>query len=129
MEEQFNNEEELVKKVIKGLPLERPSSDFTQKVMQQVLKKAASNVYRPLISRKAWWIIVAMFVTGTLWLYFNPGTSMINLEAISLENKFTFKNPLENLQLSRTTIYAIGFMALFLLQIPFLKRMMEKRYY
>jgi hypothetical protein len=128
MEEQFSNQDELVKKMIKGMPLEQPSSDFTQKVMQRVLKQAAKNIYRPLISKKAWWIIASMFFIGTLWLYYNPGTSIINTDSIPWENKLTFKNPLENLHLSKTAIYAIGFMALFLLQIPFLKRLLDKRY-
>ncbi len=113
---------------MKGLPLEQPSPDFTQKVMQQVLKRAAQNVYRPLISKEAWWIIAAMFIGGIVWLYFNPGSSLIPADSITWEQDITFKNPLDDLQLSKTAVYAIGFMALFLFQIPFLKRLMEKRY-
>lgn len=122
MEKPYNNEEELVKKMIKGLPLERPSSDFTQKVMQQVLRRSLKNSYQPLISKRAWLVIAMMFILGVLWLFYNPETSLIDSEALSWNNKLQFKNPFETIELSKTTIYAIGFMALFLLQIPFLKR-------
>lgn len=122
MEKPYNNEEELVKKMIKGLPLERPSSDFTQKVMQQVLRRSLKNSYQPLISKRAWLVIAMMFILGVLWLFYHPETSLIDSEALSWNNKLQFKNPFETIELSKTTVYAIGFMALFLLQIPFLKR-------
>lgn len=122
MEKPYNNEEELVKKMIKGLPLERPSSDFTQKVMQQVLRRSLKNSYQPLISKRAWLVIAMMFILGVLWLFYNPETSLIDSEALSWNDKLQFKNPFETIELSKTTVYAIGFMALFLLQIPFLKR-------
>lgn len=110
------------------MPLEQPSSDFTQKVMQQVWKRAARSAYRPLISKTAWWIIGAIFLTGTLWLFYHPGTTLIDSNAISWKDQFQFNNPFEKLIVSKTTLYAIGFMALFVFQIPFLKRLMDKRY-
>jgi hypothetical protein len=128
MEEQFNKQDELLKKLLKETPLDKPSPLFLQKVMQKVEATASKQAYQPLISKWGILAIVLSLMAGCLWLYFNPGSSLIDTNAISWRDKIQFSNPFENLKVSKTTVYAIGFMALFLLQIPILKRLIEKRY-
>ena len=65
---------------------------------------------------------------GLLWVYFNPASNMYDVGNLTFTEKLNIKYPFEGLTLSKTTAYAIGVMALFLLQIPFLKRILEKNH-
>ncbi|MEZ4778601.1 MAG: hypothetical protein R2786_04390 [Flavobacteriaceae bacterium] len=128
MEELFNKQDAVLKKLIKETPLETPSMDFSKKVMLHIEKQKVGKTYRPLISKTALLCIVVLFILSLVWLYFNPSSSMYSEEALSFSEKLNFRNPFEQITLSKTTIYAIGFMALFLIQIPFLKRIIERNY-
>ena len=128
MEELFNKQENIIKKLLKEAPMETPSKDFSKKVMQHIEKKNIYMPYRPLISKTAWLGIAALFIVGLVWVYYNPSSSAYNLDTRSLSEKVNLKNPFEGLHFSKTTLYAIGFMALFILQVPVLKRIVEKKF-
>ena len=128
MEKPFNEKNDKLKHWMQELPLESPSSDFTSKVMGRIHAKSVVTEYRPLISKTAWIIIGLLFLGALIWLYLNPSSNMLPQEQLSILDGVQFKNPFEALQLSRTTIYAIAFLALFMVQIPFLKRVVEKHY-
>lgn len=128
MEEPYNKQDEIIKKLLQEAPLEKPSLDFSKNVMQQIEKQKASLSYRPLISKTAWGAIAALFILGLLWVYFNPTSNIYDVGLISFTEKLNIKNPFEAFAFSKTTLYAIGFMALFLVQIPFLKRILEKKH-
>ncbi len=128
MEEPYNKQDEILKKLIKEVPLEKPSLDFSKKVLQQIEMKKGNMAYRPLISKTAWTAIAAIFIFGIVWIYFNPASNMYDFATTSFSEKINIKNPFEGFALSTTTAYAIGFMALFFLQIPFLKRILEKNH-
>ncbi|MCB0457809.1 MAG: hypothetical protein R2776_04860 [Flavobacteriaceae bacterium] len=128
MEELFNKQDAVLKKLLKEIPLEKPSLDFSKKVMLTIEKQKVGKTYRPLISKRVLLGIGAIFILSLVWLYFNPSSSMYSEEALSLSEKLNFKMPFNPITLSKTAIYAIGFMALFFLQIPFLKRIIEKNY-
>ncbi len=128
MEKQFSREDASMKKWIKELPLEQPSPDFMQKVMAGVAHSAMKKPYQPLISRKVWVVIITLFILALLWIYFNPSSSIIDSEALSWDSQMQWNNPFEGMKIPKTAVYAIGFMALFLLQIPFLKRILDKSY-
>ena len=82
--------------------------------------------YKPLISRKGWVLIslfVLVFFVGIFWVpierfYLN------NLPELGISNLF---DSLGDLEISKITIYAIGFLGLFLIQLPFLKRILDKQ--
>lgn len=128
MEKQFNKQDSLVKEWMNELPMESPSPDFTSRVMERITAKATVTQYQPLISKRVWILIGILFVGALLWLYFNPSSEMIPAEATSFLEGFEWNNPLTEIRLPKTVVYAIGFMALFLLEIPFLKRIMDKAY-
>ena len=128
MEEPFNKQDRLVEQLLKELPLEKPSRDFTKNVMRHIEHKVTRTAYRPLIPKHLWWFIGLVFAAGLYWLYLNPATSLVDMKSYGLMDASNWKNPLENLQLPITAIYAISFMALFLIQIPFLKRLIDKSY-
>ena len=125
MEEQFKKQDDILKKLLKESPLESPSVDFSKKVMQQIERKQEVKVYRPLISKTAWTAIAAVFLLSLVWIYYNP-SSTVSSTTLALQERVSFENPLKGFTLSKTTIYAVGFMALFLFQIPFLKRITER---
>jgi len=128
MEAPFNKQDEIIKKLLQEAPLEKPSLDFSNNVMQQLEKQKASQTYRPLISKTAWGAIAVIFILGLLWVYFNPASNMYDVGNLTFTEKLKIKNPFEAFAFSKTTQYAIGFMVLFLLQIPFLKRILEKNH-
>ncbi len=128
MEERFNKQDKIIKVLIKETPLDMPSLEFSKKVMLQLHKKQERIIYKPLISNRAWGIIGTTFVVALVWLYFNPSSSMYVEKGFSFSDKLAFKNPFETITVSKTTLYAIGVMILFLFQIPFLKRMLEKKH-
>lgn len=113
---------------MKELPMESPSSDFTNRVMERITAKSTVTQYQPLISVKAWVVIGILFVGALLWLYFNPTSEMIPVDATSVLDGIEWNNPFKDIKLPKTVVYAIGFMALFLLEIPFLKRILDKAY-
>jgi len=47
---------------------------------------------------------------------------------LTIPEGFNFEFNLPEINFSKTTIYGLGFLALFLIQIPFLKRQLEKSY-
>ena len=128
MEAPFNPHDKLIKNLFKEAPLEKPSIDFSKKVMQQIEKTKMYQPYRPLISKKTWMGIAAVFILGLVWVYMNPSSSIYNEVNYNFAEQINLKNPFEGFSLSKTTTYAIGFMALFFFQIPVLKRILEKKY-
>lgn len=128
MEEPYNKQDKILKKLFTEAPLDKPSLDFSKNVMNAIEKQKIRKLHHPLISKTAWITIATLFIIGLIWLYFNPSSSVYDVETLSLSEKLNLKNPFEGISFSKTTIYAIGFMALFLLQIPLLKRIVEKRY-
>ena len=92
-------------------------------IMDQITAlNAYSIAYKPLISRKGWLAIIGVFVlflVGVFWVpiekfYLNNIPQLGGLDEL-----------LGQLQVSNTTLSAVGFLGLFLLQLPFLKRLLD----
>ncbi len=122
MEKSHDKLEQITNKWVEEAGIEQPSANFVSNVMGVIDAKATrKQVYRPLISRKAWLWVAAMAVASIALIYYLPegqNSLFTNLEAPLL----SFERPFQGVELSKTMIYAIGFLALFLVQIPFLKR-------
>ena len=128
MEKPFNEKNDKLKQWMQELPLESPSLDFTKKVMQGISAKSELTQYKPLISKRAWWLIGILLLFSIAYLYINPTSGTVPEGVTNLLGHLSFENPIKKLVLPKTAIYAIGFMALFLLQVPFLKRLHDKQY-
>ena len=124
MEKQFNKNRQL-DQWIKDVPLERAPSNFSQQVMNRLDSKPASSVYRPLIPKWGWAIVGFFMVALVLWAFWAPASENISMLG-EWTPKVSLQNPFEGM--SKTSVYAIGFMLLFLVQIPFLKRLLEKNH-
>ncbi len=123
MEKPSKNIEKITQDWVREAGLEQPSSAFVQNVMNAIEKKSATQkVYRPLISRRGWGLVAAVFVASIALLYLFPIGELTYFNDIKLAELSTIKNPFAGLEVSKTMVYGIGFLALFLVQIPFLKR-------
>ena len=129
MEKPFNNINKLTKKIIKEGGLHQPSDSFLGNVMETVtLQTVQQEIYRPLISNKIWVFILITLSTMVVILYLNPPLEESFLSQFNIAGKLSFENPFSEIKISKTILYGIGFLALFLIQIPFLKRYFERDY-
>ena len=131
MEKQSKNIDTITRDIIKDAGLHQPSTAFLSNVMNaiEIEKARVTLAYKPLIS-KMWWMILLAFTVVVLVLLFSfPVFSETPLfSQLTIPEGFKFEFNLPEMNLSKTTIYGIGFLALFLIQIPFLKRQLEKSY-
>lgn len=123
----------LAKKVFKSVPLETPSLDFTATIMTKIEAVETSSIttYKPLISKKAWFIIgtiIVGVVAYLLTLEGNQSTGLLDKVDYSLvtDNKFT--DALANIAMSNVFIYAIiSLGATWFIQISLSKYQFNKR--
>ena len=87
--------EQLVENLLTETSMESTSIDFTSKVMSQVLsvEKKKSFVYKPVISKKMWFIILAGLLALFAFLFFNMNTTTskfsFNLSIFSFDKWFS----------------------------------------
>lgn len=126
MEEQFRNIDKKTQELIKEAGTYKPSADFLSNVISVVELKAKKETYQPLISKTAWFIICALLLAWMIVFYMYPSSYSSVFKSFDLTSKLSFDNPFSGYEISNTLIYGLGFLGLFLVQIPFLKRYMEK---
>jgi len=115
--------EKLTQQWVQEAGIEKPSVDFVHNVMDAINTSASKpKVYRPLISKRGWSLIAALFVASLVVVYFFPLGEFRYLETIDLSKLPSIQNPFDGMNVSKPMLYAVGFLALFLVQIPFLKR-------
>ncbi len=126
MEKQFSREDRLMKKLLNEAGTEKPSADFKKQIMMKVEARNASiKPYEPLISKAVWMALGGVLIASVLTLYF------INSDvSFSYDLNFNFLKAIEipSMNLSRTMQIAIAFVALFFLEVPFLKRFLDREY-
>ena len=127
MDKPSKKEELFIKKIVKEAGLSKPPFDFTQRVMTVIsAQKATQSVYQPLISKRTWGIVAVVATLCVFLIWMIPIENESYFSALKLHERLQFSLP--HFELSKTLTYAIGFMALFLLQIPFLKNYLGKQY-
>ncbi|WP_010228783.1 hypothetical protein [Gillisia marina] len=122
--EKHKAEEEFFKKIIKETGREKASPDFYKNVMRAIEAKQTSKlVYKPLISQNVWIALVLAISLSVFGLF-------LMTTGFSMNWNFSFMNYISvpKINLSSTMIYAIGFISLFFLQIPFLQNFMRDQY-
>ena len=111
---------------------EKPSMDFTANVMKNIEHAVIGEtiVYKPLISKGAWLIIIAIVVGITAYLTLGnvQGVSWFDNVDFSTVSNNRLVNTLSGITISKTLTYAIGICGLlFFVQIPLMKYLMDKR--
>jgi len=136
MENKIDNKiDQLLKQVNKDALLEKPSHDFTAKIMKRVHETPALTPtvqYTPLISKKTG-IIIALLIVGCLgyvWLN-NPSDlgwlPKVAFDKISIPSFF---EQFKQLNISKTMIYALSFLGgMLLIQITWLKINHDKKWH
>jgi hypothetical protein len=127
MEANNKNIEAIIDKLMSADSLEQPSLDFTDKVMSKVnaISNSSVTMYKPLIPKSVWFVIVGAFIALVGYIYLNePTTNSTWLDGLEISN------PLENVSFnfSTTFMYAVVLLAIMLsIQVPFLKYYFNKR--
>ena len=78
--------------------LEEPSSEFTSKVMSGLPQNSPTFVYQPVIGKKAWYFITAVFITLVIYIFFNLDPNSTQIVDFStylerIETVFSFEIP------------------------------------
>lgn len=120
--EKLSNEDLFTGKLIKDAGLEKPSVAFSVNVLNAIAAKKVVKEYKPLISVNVWIVLVGVLVCSVIGLYLLTTANTLIWEFGYLKD-LSFPR----IELSTTMTYAIGFVALFFLQIPFLKGLLERQ--
>lgn len=126
MEEQFKEIDRITKKLVTEAGTDKPSAQFLETVMNAVSQEKVIQPYKPLISKTAWLFIGIGFFVMILALYSVPSGLLSFLKEINFSANFRVKNPFSEVKITKTAVYGIVFLGLFLIEIPFLKRYLEK---
>ena len=128
MKESDKNIEKFIEKIMTESTLDAPSTDFTSKVMSQILvvEKIKIQQYTPLISKTIWIVIIGSLIS--LILYASFGNEQYDSE-IGHSYVLSISNIFSESHFSINTIYAILIVPLMILiQIPLLKNYYDKKY-
>ena len=132
-----NNDKQLdkfVDKLMQETSPESPSPEFTAKLMLQVqateMEKVA--VYKPLISKRAWFIIFAVIIAFTGYFIFNtdvqPGSWLASLDSNAINDDIIRMLPA--FKFSTVTLYAVVLLPVMLfVQITMLKKYFNRQYH
>lgn len=129
MEKQSKKTDIITQGLIKEGGLHKPSAKFVDNVMDAVTQlKKEQEIYHPLISKNAWIVLIFLIATIVVILSVFSNIDYTLLSNYDLFDKPFFNVTLPEMKFSKEVIYGIGFLGLFLLQIPILKRQLDKRY-
>ena len=132
MEHDEKQIEAFIDQIMSADRLEKPSLDFTDQVMSKVeaISKPEATVYKPLISKPIWLVILGSFVALVVYVFLKePMTENVWFNSLEL-NSIIPINPFEKLStgITSTLIYAFVFLALMVgIQVPLLKHYFNKR--
>jgi hypothetical protein len=109
---------DFAKKMVKELPVEKPSISFSNNVMNAINNleiQKSTNVYEPLISKRTWLLIVASLVASMFLLLKTTPIKTPNflskINTIGISNPFSFDVSM-SFTASNITIYAFVFLAI-----------------
>ena len=126
MEEPYKESTQQTKEWIREAGLEQPDQGFEMKIMERIEAKRSLQKATPLISVKGWCVLGLIFMMSITLLYFYPSEAL-SFKGNNFSGFLSKKVGLKAVTLSKTTQYAFIFLALFLVQLPFLKQYLEKQ--
>ncbi|AOW21854.1 hypothetical protein [Urechidicola croceus] len=123
------------RKIVKELPEEKVSLSFSKNVMASInaLEVNETKVYKPLISKKVWFVIISSFIGLIIYGWklipedqegYLSEMSNINIGDILNYSPFDL-----NFKVSNITVYSFVFLALMIsIQIIYFKHRIDKQY-
>ncbi|MCH2489658.1 MAG: hypothetical protein MK211_05855 [Flavobacteriales bacterium] len=122
MEKLSKQQEQHFRAMMREAGGELPSSALKANVMNAIGASSKTIAYKPLIGKKGWSLLTIIACLVILLVVLLPFEGFGFLSQIEWKNPMLFDYTLPNLTVPKTFLYAIAFTALFLLQVPFLKR-------
>ncbi|MGB4844665.1 MAG: hypothetical protein WBP16_09380 [Ferruginibacter sp.] len=126
------NLERFVDKLMKKASPESPSTEFTAKLMMEVHKTEMDKVtvYKPLISKRTWFIIFGSISALALYVIFNTDTQtgswLTSFDLGIVSNGLS--ESLRVFKFSTITFYAVALLTVMLfVQITYLRNYFDKR--
>lgn len=124
----------LTKKYVQEIEEKSPSLDFTDNLMESILKIQKSDVFKatPLISKKIW-LLISGVILSLFFIPFKPTENSITNKIpeidLSFLNKIQIPNLFESFSISNTVLYVVLFFGLMIIaQIAFLKNHFDKKF-
>lgn len=120
------------KKYLNEIPTESPSIDFTKNLMDKIaeIQPEKEIVYKPLISKKGWFLVAASIIAIILLPFKNSEEGLFTLPEVNFSffEKMSFSGIFESVNVSTTTAsLLVLFSILFFIQIFYLKGEFERR--
>ncbi|MBC5836356.1 hypothetical protein [Flavobacterium muglaense] len=127
--------ESIVNKAMKSSSLQSPTIDFTAQLMMQVsaMSQSKATIYKPLISRKGWSLIAALFALIIAYVLYGPQQEtsswmeMTNVNSVVMDK---ISSTAFGFSVSKIVLYAVSCLSvLVLVQVSFLKLHFDKRFH
>lgn len=106
------------KKMVKDLPIEKPSNSFSKNVMNVINNLEAvksTNVYEPLISKRTWFLIISSLIVSMVLLLKTTPIKMPNfiskIDTSGISSPFSFDMSM-SFTASNVTLYGFLFLAI-----------------
>jgi hypothetical protein len=106
------------KKMVKDLPIEKPSNSFSKNVMNVINNLEAvksTNVYEPLISKRTWFLIISSLIVSMVLLLKTTPIKMPNfiskIDTSGISSRFSFDISM-SFTTSNVTLYGFFFLAI-----------------
>ncbi|MAM27921.1 MAG: hypothetical protein CMC13_02770 [Flavobacteriaceae bacterium] len=126
MEKPYKKDEQTFRELMQMGGTEKPSKNFASKVMLAIQAEKEPVKATPLVSLKGWIVLVFIFVASSALLYYFPIENALFSKNMT-QSFSNFNEMMSSLKMSKGMWYACLFLSLFLVQLPFLKRFLDKQ--
>ncbi|HBR54208.1 MAG TPA: hypothetical protein DEA82_08465 [Flavobacteriaceae bacterium] len=126
MEKPYKKDEQTFRELMQMGGTEKPSKNFASKVMLAIQAEKEPVKATPLVSLKGWIVLVFIFVASSALLYYFPIENALFSKNMT-QSFSNFNEMMSSLKMSKGMWYACVFLSLFLVQLPFLKRFLDKQ--
>lgn len=126
MEQSKHTWDSASKKVLNEAGLEKAPEDVMTNIMAAIAKAGVHHIqYKPLISKKTLWFVLLGAIALFVILVLSVPIDKYYMDGVDLSFGERVTAALGSIKFSKTVVYGVGFLGLFLIQIPLLKRMLD----
>jgi hypothetical protein len=126
MEKPFKENDKITRNWVEEAGLLKPSSTFSMEVFQKIEAKSQRQTSTPLITTMGWVFIASVLLVSVIVLYVYPSEISV-WQHMADASMLQWKESMDTIKVSDTSFYAFVFLSLFLLQLPVLKKIMDKQ--
>ncbi|NNK81967.1 MAG: hypothetical protein HKO92_02465 [Flavobacteriaceae bacterium] len=123
--------DDLIKKVIKDAPIEKPTLEFTSNVMDSIeMNSQKKIVYKPLISKIGWFAIITILSGISIYMMISNNENSLVLDALdfSIVSNNGLVEILSGIKFTKIFGYAVCFFGIaWLIQVSVLKNYFNNR--